>query len=367
MSNIVQGSDYRFTLLTERLIRLEYSSSGEFEDRNTQLVANRDFEPVNYSVLKDHNGHEVEIETEFFHLYYDGGPFAASNLHVDAKYQYTLHDSRWYYGEKASGNLGGTNPTLDLVDGSTPIDDGIMSRDGYAYLDDTDSFAIEDGHFVARIPEESDGYFFAYGRSYREELGDYYRLSGTTPLIPRYALGNWWSRYYRYTQQEYLDLMDQFESEQVPISVSIIDMDWHRTDDVPARFGSTWTGYSWNRKLFPDPQQFLKELKKRHKHISLNTHPAGGIRAFEDAYPAVAKASVWTLRRKSRRCSTWTTRNSASPTSTTCTTRWRMRASTSGGWTGSRERAGARTRSSRCGISIITTSSTTCSAMTAKG
>jgi hypothetical protein len=114
MSNIVQGSDYRFTLLTERLIRLEYSSSGEFEDRNTQLVANRDFEPVNYSVLKDHNGHEVEIETEFFHLYYDGGPFAASNLHVDAKYQYTLHDSRWYYGEKASGNLGGTNPTLDL-------------------------------------------------------------------------------------------------------------------------------------------------------------------------------------------------------------------------------------------------------------
>ncbi|MCI1649053.1 glycoside hydrolase family 31 protein [Bifidobacterium tibiigranuli] len=289
MSTIVQGSDYRFTLLTERLIRLEYSSSGEFEDRNTQLVANRDFGPVTYSVLKDHNGHAVEIETEFFHLYYDGGPFAASNLHVDAKYQYTLHDSCWYYGEKTSGNLGGTNPTLDLVDGSTPIDDGIMSRDGYAYLDDTDSFAIEDGHFVARAAEESDGYFFAYGRNYREELSDFYRLSGTTPLIPRYALGNWWSRYYRYTQQEYLDLMDQFESEQVPISVSIIDMDWHRTDDVPARFGSTWTGYSWNRTLFPDPQRFLKELKKRHKHISLNTHPAGGIRAFEDAYPAVAK------------------------------------------------------------------------------
>lgn len=288
-NNVVEGSHYRFTLLTDRLIRLEYASSGIFEDRNTQLVANRAFGRVEYELSKNRNGHEVEIETKFFHLYYDGGQFAASNLHIDAKYQYTLHDSIWYFGERVSGNLGGTNPTLDLVDGSTPIEDGIMSRDGYAFLDDKDSFTIDDNHFVHRNPEEADGYFFAYGRNYREELSDYYHLSGKTPIIPRFALGNWWSRYYKYTQQEYLDLMDKFDTEKVPISVTMIDMDWHRTDDVPARFGSTWTGYSWNRKLFPAPQQFLKELKKRHKHVSLNTHPAGGIRAFEDAYPAVAK------------------------------------------------------------------------------
>ncbi|MDN6683364.1 MAG: alpha-glucosidase, partial [Bifidobacterium crudilactis] len=213
MENTVQGSNYRFTLLTERLIRLEYSSSGVFEDRNTQLVANREFGPVAFEVHRDRNGHQVEIESKYFHLYYDGGPFAASNLHIDAKYQYTLHDSRWYFGEHVSGNLGGTNPTLDLVDGDTPIRDGIMSRDGYAYLDDTDSFALEDNHFVHRNPEEADGYFFAYGRNYREELSDYYRLSGKTPLIPRYALGNWWSRYYRYTQHEYLELMERFDDE----------------------------------------------------------------------------------------------------------------------------------------------------------
>ncbi|MFT8639531.1 TIM-barrel domain-containing protein [Bifidobacterium sp.] len=287
--NVVQGSNYRFTLITDRLIRLEYASSGVFEDRSTQLVANRSFEPVDYEVERNRNGHEIEIETKFFHLYYDGGRFASSNLHIDAKYQYTLHDSIWYFGEHVSGNLGGTNATLDLVDGSTPIEDGIMSRDGYAFLDDSDSFAIEDNHFVHRNPEEADGYFFAYGRNYRRELSDYYRLSGKTPIIPRYALGNWWSRYYRYTQQEYLDLMGRFDKENVPISVTMIDMDWHRTDDVPARFGSTWTGYSWNSKLFPDHRDFLKELKRQHRHVSLNTHPAGGIRAFEDSYPAVAK------------------------------------------------------------------------------
>lgn len=289
MTNIVQGEHYRFTLLTDRLIRLEYSESGEFEDRQTQLVANRDFDDVTYTVKKENDGHLVEIETKYFHLYYDGGAFAGSNLRIDSKYQYRLHDSRWYFGEEEPGNLGGTIPTLDIVDGETPLEDGIMSRNGYAYLDDTESFALADNAFVPRVQEQTDGYFFAYGRDYRQALVDYYHLSGKTPILPRYALGNWWSRYYKYTQDEYLDLMDHFEREGVPISVSVIDMDWHRTDDVPARFGSTWTGYSWNRQLFPDSKKFLAELKKRHKHITVNTHPAGGIRAFEDAYPAVAK------------------------------------------------------------------------------
>jgi len=289
MENIVQGKDYRFTLLTDRLVRMEFSSSGKFEDRKTQLVANRDFDKVDYDLFENRDDHLIEIETKYFHLYYDGGKFDSSNLHIDAKYQYTLHESRWYYGERATGNLGGTIHTLDLTDGSVPIDDGIMSRDGYAYLDDTKSFALENDEFKPRVSEESDGYFFSYGRKYQEELNDYYKLSGKTPILPRFSLGNWWSRYYKYTQKEYLQLMDKFEDEKVPVSVSVIDMDWHRTDDVPHKYGSTWTGYSWNKNLFPDPQQFLKDLKKRHKKVALNTHPAGGIRAFEDSYPAVAK------------------------------------------------------------------------------
>lgn len=32
--NIVSGEKYRFTVLTDRLIRMEYSPIGEFEDRD---------------------------------------------------------------------------------------------------------------------------------------------------------------------------------------------------------------------------------------------------------------------------------------------------------------------------------------------
>ncbi len=289
MSNIIQGKNYRFTIITDKLIRMEYAIDNQFEDRKTQFAQNRDFGTVDYRTFENRNGHLLEIETDYFHVYYDGGKFDASNLFIDVKYQYTLHDAKWYYGEPVH-NLGGTAKTLDLTDGPIPLQDGIMSDWGFSFIDDADSFALnEKNEFVLRHQQEADGYFFAYGREYKKALHDFYRLSGKTPILPRYALSNWWSRYYKYSQQEYIDLMDKFEDNHIPIAVSVIDMDWHRYDDFPKRFGSGWTGYSWNKKLFPDPKQFLKDLKSRGKKITLNLHPAGGIRTFEDAYPAVAK------------------------------------------------------------------------------
>ncbi|RNL57129.1 glycoside hydrolase, partial [Xanthomonas vasicola pv. vasculorum] len=47
---------------------------------------------------------------------------------------------------------------------------------------------------------------------------------------------------------------------------------------------------SWEPSLFPDPRAFLAELHRRGMRTTLNLHPADGVRAFEDAYPAVARA-----------------------------------------------------------------------------
>lgn len=132
-------------------------------------------------------------------------------------------------------------------------------------------------------------YFFGYGHRYIEAVRDFYRLTGPTPLLPRFAMGNWWSRYYRYTQDGYLALMDRFKREGIPFTTSVIDMDWHRVDDVDPKYGSGWTGYSWNRELFPDPPAFLADLHRRGLRTTLNVHPRDGVRAFEDAYPEVAK------------------------------------------------------------------------------
>ena len=142
-----------------------------------------------------------------------------------------------------------------------------------------------------RDHRETDIYFFGYGRRYREAVHDFQKLSGPAPLLPRYALGNWWSRYYRYSEEEYLDLMDRFKREGIPFTTSVIDMDWHLVDDVDPKYGSGWTGYTWNPKLFPDPKRFLDGLHERGLRTTVNIHPRDGIRAFEKPY-AKAAATV---------------------------------------------------------------------------
>ena len=66
-------------------------------------------------------------------------------------------------------------------------------------------------------------------------------------------------------------------------------MNWHVTD-IPTKYGSGWTGYTWNKKLFPEPEKLLATLHAQGKHVTLNVHPAAGIRPSEVQYPEVAKA-----------------------------------------------------------------------------
>ena len=44
------------------------------------------------------------------------------------------------------------------------------------------------------------------------------------PGVPRFALGNWWSRYHKYTEESYLTLMEAFRTRDIPLSVAVIAM-----------------------------------------------------------------------------------------------------------------------------------------------
>ena len=284
--NTVQGEKYRFTLLTPSLIRMEYREDGKFEDRPTQSVWNRRFEAVPHRLVKAGEG--FELFTDRMHVVYSGEPFSKNSLMVKAVGGLHPFSATWYYGVE-SGNLGGTARTLDNVNGACALQDGIQSDTGCAVLDDSRSLLLtEDGWIEPRQGEGVDIYLFAYGSDYKEALNDFYRLTGKTPMLPRYALGNWWSRYYAYTEDSYKALVMRFEEEKIPFTVGVLDMDWHLVEDVDPKYGSGWTGYTWNKKYFPDPERFMGWLHEHGMRITLNEHPADGIRAYEDAYPAIA-------------------------------------------------------------------------------
>ena len=248
---------------------------------------NRNFPGSTFRVIDEDDS--LEIITPKAHLIYDRNPFSANGLSIQAIGNYSAYHSIWHYGEDFK-DLGGTARTLDEADGAIPLEHGIISRNGFSVMDDSRSLAIrEDGWVEPRRKGCIDIYFWAYGHDYLQALRDFARLCGKSPMVPRYALGNWWSRYYKYTEKSYKELMDRFENENLPFSVAVIDMDWHLVDIDP-KYGSGWTGYTWNREFFPDPEGFMKWLHDRNLHITLNIHPADGIRAFEEMYPEMAQA-----------------------------------------------------------------------------
>ncbi|MBE5826060.1 MAG: DUF5110 domain-containing protein [Butyrivibrio sp.] len=289
---MVTGENYRITVLTDRLIRLEYREDNAFEDRMSKTVVNRSFPKVPYEERRAGNG--IEIETKSLLLKYDEKPFSTLGLSIELKSEGTVWHYSITYGN-TDGNLMGTARTLDGCDGGLFLEEGIFGRKGFAVLNDSDSPVVvsgaEDGpanySYENRKGEGLDIYFFGYGKDFFGGLKDFYTLCGKTPMIPRYALGNWWSRYYRYTEESYKEVVDKFEELQIPLSVAVIDMDWHLTE-VDPKYGSGWTGYTWNSELFPDYKRFLKMLHERKLATTLNLHPADGIRGFECMYKEMA-------------------------------------------------------------------------------
>ena len=283
---IVTGPDVRFTVLTECLLRLEYCPDGRFEDRASQAFWFR-AQPVPVFETRLADG-VIEIETAQLLLRCDTNQpgFSSETLSI------TLKDTDvvWRPGLEDPDNLRGTYRTVDAVNGCVPLEPGLVSRSGWALVDDSGSLVFNDASWLEgrdAAPGAQDLYFFGYGSDYQGCLRDYARLTGNVPLIPRWILGNWWSRYHAYEQSELLALMDDFKAHEVPLSVCIVDMDWHITETGNTSRG--WTGYTFNPAYFPNPQRFFDEIHARGLKTALNLHPDSGVHPHEEQYPAMAR------------------------------------------------------------------------------
>ena len=284
---VLHGKQYRITVLTNRLLRLEYEQNGSFRDTATQAALCRDFPVPAFSVTETES--LLTVETDALLLRYDKQPFSYTGLTVTLKGAFAVYGSVWHYGEE-NRTLGGTARTLDESNGPIPLEDGLTSIHGYAALDDSCSMGMdEEGRLLPARPHGIDLYLFAYGHDFKGCIRDYLRLSGAVPAVPRFALGNWWSRFYPYTQDSYRALMEQFRAEGIPLSVSVLDMNWHVTDIDP-KYGTGWTGYSWDREKFPAAEKLLQWLHEHGLRVTLNDHPADGVRACEEMYPQMAEA-----------------------------------------------------------------------------
>src|SRR5690348_4049292 len=81
-ASFIAHGQARFTLLTSRLIRLEWATNGQFEDRSTFAFASRYADAPSFECQSIEDG--IEIATEFLTLRYlpDGMPLNSTNLSI---------------------------------------------------------------------------------------------------------------------------------------------------------------------------------------------------------------------------------------------------------------------------------------------
>ncbi|KAA2256090.1 DUF5110 domain-containing protein [Solihabitans fulvus] len=168
-----------------------------------------------------------------------------------------------------SAALGGWRRSLDGQSGPAPTADGLLSRDGWHLVDDSQTALLNADQTITQRPSRSgpyqDGYFFGYGHDYRQGLRDLHDLTGPAVLLPEWAFGVWYSRYFPYTTTDYQNtLLPAFRSHQTPLDTLVVDTDF--------KSPNTWDGWEWNPALFPDPQAFLNWTKQQGLQVSLNVH-----------------------------------------------------------------------------------------------
>ena len=298
---VVTSGHVRFTVLTPQLIRIQYSPASKFEDRATFAVVNRRLPVPEYTTRTENN--TLIIETSALTLRYRIGtrPNASSKSPTNLSITFMLNGQEvvWYPGKEDALNLRGTQRTLDGNAGSRSRDDleqGIVSRSGWALIDESPTAVRGDGSrsFPMEPKEEGgmdwvaspietnsiDWYFFGYGHDYRQAVSDYTKIGGNIPLPPAYLFGYWYSRYWAYSQAEFMQIVRDIKNNDIPLDVMILDMDWHTAG---------WTGWTWNKKLIPTPKTLLSFMHRNDLQVALNLHPADGVDSDEEFYDVLSR------------------------------------------------------------------------------
>lgn len=274
----------RFSFPLPGVVRMEYSPEGVFADAPSAVFSQRaaDSRPWRMSNVGDC---VVVTDGNLSVRYCPGaGRFAPDNLEV---FWRGARPGRWVPGQVDPLNLGGTVGSLDRVgEHNLPkLPPGLVSRSGWAFVDDSGTPLLDETGWVRERPSPGalDWYLFVYGTDYRKVLSDFAALSGPIPMIPRWALGSWYSRYWPYSDRELREIVMRYRIDGIPLDVLVIDVDWHLHG---------WEGYDWNPDLFPDPEGFLQWCHKQGLRVTLNNHP--GVLPVEDShYPAVAERLGW--------------------------------------------------------------------------
>lgn len=291
-ASVLSGKKYRITILTDSLIRFQYSETGNFNDKPTELVWYRNLPKPEFEIKQDDKF--LEVTTKYFKLSYskekrfNGGAMSpASNLNV----KLLSLDKVWYFGHPEVRNIGGPgyrieNKNLKNVKKLSDLKfgKGLFSFDGFVTIDDSTSKLIhEDGTLLDRTEQEIDTYLFIYGNDFEKCLKDYYSITGFPALIPRYALGNWWFKNEDYNEDSLKEVAESFWVNRVPLSIITLNNNWHK-NPTPDKKSKINSGYTFDSDKYKDPISTINYIHSLGIRLGVNINPFSGFYPLDSNY-----------------------------------------------------------------------------------
>ncbi|HUW04944.1 MAG TPA: TIM-barrel domain-containing protein [Williamwhitmania sp.] len=217
-------------------------------------------------LIAENKGYERTDSTQIMSLsiqpkevLYGGGERALGMNHRG--YDLTLYN-RAHYGYQEHSEL--MNYTLPMF----------LSSKRYAVLFDNASLgwldldSHENNTINYTTMSGTINYCVIAGDSWYDLENQYTQLTGRQPLPPRWAFGNFSSRFGYHSQQQVLSTVDKFFKDSIPLDAVIIDIYW---------FGKGIFGdmgrLDWYRDSFPEPIKMMQTLKAKGVKTILVTEP----------------------------------------------------------------------------------------------
>jgi len=341
----------RFTLLTDSLVRLEWSNASRFDDRPSLIFQNRATPPVTGVTVARPTAMSLTLTTGRLQLRFTPakGDTAFSGANLAVSFDLGAGKGSWTFGDRDGGNLNGTLGSMDCYkspsdcaanwNSASGVQPGLLSRAGWTLFDDTKTAKWGAAStppagsqsswrwFDAGVTGDGqDFYLFAYGRRYTDALRDFAVVAGKPDFPPASAFGVWWSRYWVYSvnapalaQDVVTDgaplvllvlllalllmlltfntpsVIDGYAANDLPLNHLVMDMNWH---SLPSQ-------YSWNNSLFkPSVSDFILNTLHAGRNslghplkLLLNLHP-NGVGKGESNWPQFSKEMGVTAKAK---------------------------------------------------------------------
>jgi len=111
-------------------------------------------------------------------------------------------------------------------------------------------------------------YLVFAGDNYPELIKNYVEVTGKQPMPPRWALGNYASRFGYRSEQEVRDTVNKFIELDFPLDALILDLYWFGKD-IKGHMGNL----DWDKEKFPTPTKMIEDIKAQGVNTVLITEP----------------------------------------------------------------------------------------------